>query len=110
MKPGRELDVKIAEHVMGWRLLGDKWYAPDSSLGLSAPYHFSNDIVAAWTVVERVKGFKSANGWGVMVGATTAGQYICWLKSRDSEAAEIRTYGVSAPHAICLAALKAVKL
>ena len=57
MKPGRELNIRVAEEVMGSRFvidetMGDMEIHPDSVYGPLEPY--SEDISAAWRVVERL--------------------------------------------------------
>jgi len=100
MKPGRELDALIAERVMGGRKIDD----PGKPFGLGGAPHYSTDIAAAWEVVERlcelwpettISHDKPINEWFVSsepeIGPTTVG-----------------ASGDTAPHAIALAALKAV--
>ena len=96
MEAGRELDTLVAEKVMGLNV--------DRSMMHNGPSYFdppaySTDIAAAWLVVEKLRethdvelrGYQpyEPNNWQVVV---------------DSE---FYTEG-TAPHAICLAALKAV--
>lgn len=135
MKPGRELDVVIAERVMGWSRRGagdhtkpehrpskdfpgrviNNWDSKgphdylESPGGRSRIYfcgcddigeeipRYSSDIAATWEVVERLHKLDPDDGlkiwfighWQASFGATIA----------DAD---------TAPHAICLAALKAV--
>ena len=124
MKPGRELDALVAEKVMGQtvRLADDMGVdhdegdffvnKPDSKeprwghmLGLP---HYSTDIAAAWAVVEKMQGL----GWTFQVddvgfNDSTEGKWRVVLteetKGHDYHPAD----GDTAPHAICLAALKA---
>lgn len=103
MKPGRELDALIAEEVMGWRIFPDgpngEMHTIDANQCECHEYdipHYSTDIAAAWKVVEKLSQigsvFKDENPfWGC---ALASGEII---------------QGVSAPHAICLASLKAVE-
>ena len=130
MKPGRELDALVAEKVMGWKpLLGPSkemdegfkeryWeYArnhalrltPESSFlpGLEHPVPpYSTDIGAVWEVVEKL-GLAFELGW------LPEDKGFNWDASfgekRGSEAGTT-TYASTAPHAICLAALKAVRV
>ena len=93
MKPGRELDAMVSEKVMGCKWI-DGW-------------HPSTDIQAAWHVVEKLgsksmvtirTGFKHPQGstyHHTETTVTVGGEYAS---------------GISAPHAICLAALKAVEI
>lgn len=110
MNAGRELDVLVAEKVMGWRGSSEKHYVGNSGkcfcCGIIPPY--STSIAAAWEVVEKMFYL----GWDLEL------QYF---KKNDKEYtvrvlfAEIGNQELStlafadtAPHAICLAALEAV--
>lgn len=66
---------------------------------------YSTDIAAAWKVVEKLKDFE------VRVTKTWCETWNCQTWSnRDIDCGNIeRTDGTTAPHAICLAALKAVR-
>jgi hypothetical protein len=125
MKPGRELDALIAEKVMGWGPIEiDRNGNP---VGINPDYpskfkchivpNYSTDIAAAWTVVEKLK---------LCVWPTTDGRYLCLLDQFSLEYGDEYWFGGSnvlenierdwiaavaqtAPHAICLAALKTVK-
>lgn len=122
MKAGRELDALVAEKVMGciisfkgWRYgrcgcddtkgPSHMWTPDHETYEWPAPY--STDIAAAWEVVEKMgnwHGFDFAI-WKKEVGEWRAGWFEDgWegLEGRADATAE------SAPHAICLAALKAV--
>ena len=98
MNAGRELDALVAEKVMGWTnvrfichglsLRGEVDGEPSEKV----PF-YSVDIDAAWDVVEKIGTsftLERYNRWYVEFG------------DRYSAAAD------TAPHAICLAALKAV--
>ena len=125
LEPGPELDALVAEKVMGWmpvvgpdmyEIVGlgqyeQRWIAPadQTTTGVDeeVPYtpNFSTHIAHAWGVVEKVWG-NMAMRWDrpdgkVWVSGIPAG---FWHKE-VSEAV-----GETAPHAICLAALKAVAL
>lgn len=119
MKPGKELDALIAEKVMGLEVVRTEWkrksgasgvyytigepswddYAGDMQLGNAVPL-YSEDISAAWEVVEKLD----------LLNGYTLGRYGFngrWSVIDDSECAVV--FGESAPHAICLAALKAIE-
>lgn len=113
LKPGRELDALIADRVMGFResLLGARtqfeYETIRRKIGLCPEY--STDIAAAWAVVDRVWGvewfrvektmsIKDEWVWGAGNIEAICGELLI----------EEDVIGVSAPHAICLAALKAV--
>lgn len=108
MKAGKELDALIAEKVMGWKPeYPGGWPHPPKD----APYRkrcldkegctvilpFSTDIAAAWEVVEKIK----ANHALTIHAESLSGG---WLIHIDRD---IKIGGATAPHAICLAALKA---
>ena len=100
MSPGRELDALVAEKVMGGRRMRTTdaryyWNGLNTNGELPA---YSTDIAAAWTVVERLGDKfnfigKCADGWNAV---------LFYDGNSHGEIAP------SAPHAICLAALKAV--
>lgn len=120
---GRELDALIAEKVMGWenvhkhgsRLVGIPPTQPGIPVCLAGgeipPY--STDIAAAWEVVEKLQKdnpfWKTSNyeGWmNFNLGPTTGNDGFGWYANfGDSNTI---AYGKTAPHAICLAALKAL--
>lgn len=118
MEAGRELDALIAEKVMGLQ----PWPVQEFServfraalvpqghdpLPCSCP-KYSSDIAAAWDVVERLRDFKHPEDEhaGFTVWQYWKGGYAAGWSWHEAE------YGVeladTAPHAICLAALKAV--
>jgi hypothetical protein len=116
LQPGRELDALVAEKVFG-ALISDPIFAgsmiyqgkdnqgKDKGFAVSGTIedvpHYSTDIAAAWEVLEKVREQVPDFGFGI-----------------DDKPGEFRTYAVrigdcmatsiSAPHSICLAALKAV--
>lgn len=116
MKPGRELDALIAEMVMGfepWPVQDPMWeckafkarYVPYGQAAKPCePPAYSTDIAAAWKVVEKVLfpsrmfDFEIWNTNGVRD----------WGASFNVGCGVVKAAGESAPHAICLAALKAV--
>jgi hypothetical protein len=97
MKPGRELDVLVAKQVMG--------IDPDYDEGIyyfegyADPKPYSTDITAAWEVVEKFNRR--------YLELIKDGRYKCCLDSRNLES--LCAFADTAPHAICLAALKAVE-
>lgn len=107
--PGRELDALVAENVMGASRLegqfikeidpvsktvsvGTEWYYP--------PY--STDIRDAWEVVEKLL----KKHWYFNLRCHDGEWSVLLDKQVDGD--EIRA--PTAPHAICLAALKALKI
>lgn len=116
MKPGRELDALIAEKVMGWPT-----FAPQA-LGLLNNHllfgqtkgeqclicarnddtkeclpHFSTNIAAAWTVVEKLYMLV----WREDLDGTWGARSLKYMIEKTGI-----SRSDSAPHAICLAALK----
>ncbi|OMF54697.1 hypothetical protein BK138_16195 [Paenibacillus rhizosphaerae] len=102
MKPGRELDAKVALAVMGFKeitVVGSHYFTDPIDTSLKS---YSSDISAAWEVVEKMR--------------TKHKQYITIIDnphlsydvrfSEDKSAAFVRLS--SLPHAICRAALLAV--
>lgn len=104
MKPGRELDALVARDVMGWEVRGPHsgpWVIlrgyPEYPHLTDKTWRPSTDIADAWEVVEKladgtrtVHVWKPRNyGWGCSIGHSHGEAY-------------------TAPHAICLAALRAV--
>lgn len=126
LKPGPELDALVAEKVMQWKKdtsLTNVWYTTD--IHQSVLLDFSTSIEAAWEVVEKI-----TTEWGGQNDTGTTGFGLGFqLFYREEHSEEfyeaifvstccappyenMRDVGTgkskSAPHAICLAALKAV--
>lgn len=129
MNPGRELDALIAEKVMGWEwyskeklnelgyntnknlLLpsnigqadGNGWCAIESHI---SPY--STDISAAWEVVEKFSRKNGRSGGGPIINISHDGNWHCDFGGGDGTLGSgAVAQSETAPHAICLAALKA---
>lgn len=108
MKPGRELDALVAEKVMGWKDIrfGDETSVSGSvGFGLPVSGHprrafppYSTDIAAAWAVVEELElPFEiHSDDWHSRWDARFNLDRGEWCQAS------------TAPHAICLAALKAM--
>jgi hypothetical protein len=128
MEPGRELDVLIAEKVFGETVVHTVWgdygqyhaycigepdydYSGENYGGvLSNPVpHYSTDIAAAWTVMVALTRFNCCPEllgdynyrWRVRLtmGYPREGDHKPYVSVECDEA----------PHAICLAALKAIE-
>lgn len=116
MKPGRELDALVAEKVWPecsvamaaigendedvlsvWKLNGERNWLP-------LP-HYSTSIADAWLVVEK---FPDALGYFAIDHTHGSGKVGIWLNPQDFGEFPPDVMGETAPHAICLAALKAV--
>ncbi len=119
MDAGQELDALVATEVMGWRrtitgTLCDSWVdARGWPTGWGdydgeRVFEPSTDIAAAWQVVERLNTL----GYDVQVDSYEHGTMwsaILYKGLRgEGEQIEGPTTFTTAPHAICLAALKAV--
>jgi hypothetical protein len=113
MKPGRELDILVAEKVMGLtheraielRFLHDQV----GFIPLGAGYCYSTDIAAALEVVERVAYSRGEHWFAIEQGGD--GWVAGWRYAdacQDDPGWEILATAPTVAHAICLAALKAV--
>ena len=129
MEAGRELDALVAEKVMGlsapWdentpcpycgeimRYCGQRSWCTSCSEWRYGPYkEYSEDISAAWEVVEklrksyRVRIHEFGSGWQASLEIKDGRlRYPIEISHEGDESANSDT----APHAFCLAALKAV--
>lgn len=119
MNPGIELDVLVAEKVMGLKVVKNKsgsklggyyytigepnWFDIQGDMQLSNPVPpYSEDIAAAWQVVEKLRGFSRLYDFDLYGYGDDE-----WTATFTTDA-EFKAFGESAPHAICLAALRAV--
>jgi hypothetical protein len=109
MNPGRELDSLIAEKVMGEKFVPYDLMLtsyPGNTVYATPPY--STDLAAAWEVMEKL---------GLAIGKNEIypelGAYVCLESMSEGESwlfnSNYATYADTAPHAICLAALKATQ-
>jgi hypothetical protein len=115
VKPGRELDALVAEKVMGFdlghdALWQDVYSTPDALVETSQDRkhrrtlpNYSTDIAAAWEVVENVTSGDN-EGFALTKQPGTIGASFSNLSGK----APYQSNGDTAPHAICLAALKAL--
>lgn len=130
MEVGRELDALVAEKVMdepvnrserGWHTIGPRrlLIGPARCRYSDQIWSPSLRIADAWEVVERLRSSELAFTWGArrdvaitQMDRLEGGQ---WVVETDGNPTETRPNGTrvlgladTAPHAICLAALKAV--
>jgi hypothetical protein len=111
VKPGRELDALVAEKVMGIEVDRAPWgelYVGKEGYDVVPAY--STDIAAAWEVVEKVtrETEKRFTLWQAPTYYVARFKhYDYWHEGCDSRQA-LQAKADTAPHAICLAALKAV--
>ncbi len=113
MKPGRTLDALVAEKVMGFYVhRGED--GPDGYVSYNTEYksrflldQYSTEITAAWEVLEVLR----SQGWSFSVSSPyklAGGDQHAWRCTLDHKAdTDYEVEADSAPHAICLAALKA---
>lgn len=130
MKAGRELDSLIAKYVMDWDKAAVRTHRIDEEGGypkditvtfsgwsyyvgctyktiLASEFRPSTDIAAAWTVVDKIKCNEGNDGTFKLQYFNE--KWICYWDHEDFLSSfEDYPQSTSAPHAICLAALKAV--
>lgn len=104
MKPGRELDALVAEKVMGWKIVSNRYECSDEQCNCRTGYlndmhflpNYSSDIAAAWEVAEKMDDtFTDLHRY-------KKDEWFCQMR-------KVCMRGDSAPHAICLAALKVIE-
>lgn len=113
----RKIDALVAEHVMGWE--GVKYLALDNGHKIIQGFHpdleivphYSSDIAAAWSVVEKMAGddlMPDEQRFSCTVGHGSSGVTWATFERRvyAGEPDEFHHEG-PVPLAICLAALKA---
>lgn len=101
---GRELDAEIARKVKGYAV-----HYEGQSRNADLIPHYSTDLIAAWLVVEKMqeRGWRitiedCADGFHVWYGRAGQGDEDFWVRAPVAIAA-------TAPLAICLAALHALR-
>lgn len=104
MKPGRELDAVIHEKVFGrtvrWERIINRVEPCLDDVGYLAPCPaYSTSIARAWEVFQMSR----FDGW--YIGREASGKWKVCIPCWDTTFSHAET----APHAICLAALKAVR-
>lgn len=119
LEPGRELDALVAEKVMGlenvkfqplrtkkipggnnFLIINEDLYYGCGELEKQVPT-YSTDIISAWEIVEKLKHLEPELTW--------SDEHQCWHMTLWKGANQGMMPGSkTAPHAICLAALKAV--
>ena len=125
MKPGRELDALIAVQIMGWEQFECEftaipmWLSPDGDEYAESETFFSliaysTDIAVAWGVVEKIRSAQVGPelpvkaAFQVMASPYDSVYFAGWLVY-DEDTFYHWSCGSTAPMAICLAALAAVK-
>ncbi len=113
LEAGDELDILIAEKVMGCKTRKGPahWLYCDCPKGYMEPWphgnmgsdgsikDYSSDIAAAWEVVEKMKQY----GFGFWIAGDE-----CWFQTAFAPIQRTLTTTGSFPLAICRAALKAI--
>jgi hypothetical protein len=137
MKPGRELDVLIAEKVFGLNLY-DRFTGEEKPItatqalayasNLDRIPPFSTDIAAAWMVVEKLKELNRdilpadretdlelkfalhSDGIRIQYDRVDKKWEVCWWEVGfyEADSESFMVKADTAPHAICLAALSVV--
>ncbi len=120
LEPGRELDALMAEHVMEWVHIrtsqqgyGECWELPDGTrlnTGSEVPgligWSPSTDIAASFEALGR---FSPRNFYvQVSFDQSCTGKWLVVIVSHVEDTPYADAIADTAPHAICLAALKAV--
>lgn len=119
MSPGLELDILVAERVMGLKVyknttcfrkgrvyytIGEPvWFDMQGAMQLqnSVP-NYSEDIASAWEVVEKLREMNKR-----LTLVCDGNEWIVFPRSARADDWEMSSHStLSAPHAICLAALK----
>ena len=111
MEPGPELDALVAEKVMGWGRSERSWWVTHKGAELCYSWSPSTNIAHAWEVVERF-----GPEWSVEIERWPHGGDKDWacrmvefFKDKPGIKSQAGELAPTAPHAICLAALKAVE-
>lgn len=116
MKPGRDLDVLVAQKVVGLSLEYINcdgthiWYSHDAGDYFPTPA-YSTDIAAAWEVVKKITSQSPViTDWqfSMILPLRTMQSFNGCFAKFCYGGGKFESVGESAPHAICLAALKAV--
>lgn len=111
--PGRELDALVAEKITGLIDIAIRATSCDSTdltHAFDGKYHlvphYSTDIATAWEVVDKVLSMPHTEFHLDYDGEWNA-QFR--IDVTDRQYTDCYSYSKSAPHAICLAAIKAVE-
>lgn len=111
MKPGPELDAKVAEEVMGWKLRHykintgkDAWSNADGIR--DCDFRPSTSISAAFGVVDKMHS-RERGLYLFWLGHGEGGRDLGW---RAHFSCGTQVFCATPAHSICLAALKAVEV
>jgi len=120
MQPGRELDELVAEKILGWRFSKSTfeqyepscWYDKATSKRVwGRDFSPSTDIAAAWKVVEKLNDLGMDVEINQNAESTPGDHERCHVYIREFDTINEKelhedVWASTAPHAICLAALK----
>lgn len=109
MKPGRDLDKLVGEKIFGYEVVthssvgrDDLWYKKNMALILLP--HYSTMIASAWLVAK-----EGTEKFGSLELLVKRNETLACFADAEKQMETSMVQGVTAAHAICLAALKAVK-
>lgn len=110
----RKLDALVAENIFGIPTNSQNEVI-QPGLGCGTPHKYSTSIEAAWQVVEKIRTLPHWNGGNLIVNIRQQdnlenGKWFVEVTPTFRPTSTRQPTGISesAPHAICLAALKAV--
>jgi len=120
MEAGKQLDALVAEKIFGYKVFrrdyvdGARFFFEDTDGAPTYLYmNYSTDIAAAWEVVEKLRELN--NGSVLEFRLTWSGKeygipgFVFRIWESDLPHVDLLPFEAkTAPHAICLAALKAV--
>lgn len=122
MKPGKDLDIIIAEQVLGWeKRPADAYYNDTTDAGWRNPddhvfYHkgnlpeFSNEIEAAWEIIKKLEKHPDFVHWQIRQdeGSINGNKKYCANICISIHSSY--SWSETVPHAICLSALEALRI
>jgi hypothetical protein len=116
MEAGPELDRIVAEKVMGWKLLpgptpkSSLWALPGDRI-MGVEWSPSTNIEAAWMIIDHFAARPQPNDHlPIELKMIDVDLWECaiWADGGESALVGYTAKAPTAPHAICLAALRAV--
>lgn len=112
MKPGRKLDALVAEKVMGFQVDSFGYcVSQKGKIEEELPY-YSTDIAAAWEIIPKLRDrrihVKLECGGLCDVWTVELFHWGVFKDTFTNDNPRTKSSSQSAPHAVCLAALKAV--
>ena len=115
IKPGRELDALVAEKVMGYARKRDDcntYWVDADGFEPSHSHDYSTDIAAAWELLDTISRREHLTTSYSVQFDDKSGKFLViiqdWYRSSGMMKGSYPSeYTDTAPHAICLAALRA---